>query len=182
MATMDVKSFYGKRSVKNKFITRIIPVESDDSQLSSDNEPDEDYNPPAENGDSSEGHSNFEDQESQCLQLESASTYMYDEESNLPTTSTKISKTKGPTVKCGLLSKTAKDNEGSKLPKTNPGISNTKKAKGKRRRLSKTAKDCNPPVQCDESSEGHSDFDDQESQCLQLESASTDDEESNLPT
>src|SRR6218665_92453 len=65
-------------------VTRIIPVEGDDSHLSPDNEPDEACNPPVESDDSSTD----------------------DEESNPPTTSTSLLKTK---VKRRLLLKTSKD-------------------------------------------------------------------------
>src|SRR6218665_3031703 len=68
-------------------VTKIIPVEGDDSQLSSDNEHDEAYNPPVESDDSSTD----------------------DKESNSPTTSTSLSKTKNTKVKRRLLLKTAKD-------------------------------------------------------------------------
>ena len=87
MVTTNVKSFYEKCSVKNMVVTRIIPVEGDDSQLSSDNERDEAYNPPVESDDSSTD----------------------DEESNLRTTSTSLSKTKNSKVKCRLLLKSAMD-------------------------------------------------------------------------
>src|SRR6218665_332558 len=87
MVTTNVKSFYEKCSVKNKVVTRMIPVEGDDSQLASDNERDEAYNPPVESDDSSTD----------------------DNESNLRTTSTSLSKTKNTKVKRRLLFKTAKD-------------------------------------------------------------------------
>lgn len=116
MSTMNVKSFYGKRKMMKKVVRRVIPVESDDSQLSSDNERDEDYNPPVERDESSEEHdeddnppvdrdaipeehSDLERPESPCL--------------NMPTTSTGISKTRAGKVKRRLLwrkkKKTSKD-------------------------------------------------------------------------